>query len=171
MPLDVSPSTLCGTPSDKSLDGCVLWAIDLSKIEDTDIAKEGCVEPQDLIKYVWYFILSAMFDDAACHPGVVLCENLEYMSIGTMFGFQKAMKPVEDDMNELFYGCAPMKMKKIIMVKSPWYINVLLGIMRLFMSKKISSRIKNDTVEKAVFQIRWKTKFTKGLYWWHWVSR
>lgn len=46
MPLDVSPSTLCGTPSDKTLDGCVLWAIDLSNIEDTDIAKVG-VEPQD----------------------------------------------------------------------------------------------------------------------------
>ena len=53
-------------------------------------------------------------------------------------------------------------MKKIIVVKSPWYINILLGIMRLFMSKKISSRIKNDTVEKMYSRLGGKQNLPKG---------
>merc|ERR1711965_573850 len=84
------------------------------------------------------------------------------MGLGDMMSFSSALKPVEKDLNQLFYGCMPLKMKKIIIVNSPWWINILMGIMRLFMSRKMSSRIKNDSMEKMYSRIGGKQNLPSG---------
>lgn len=50
---------------------------------------------------------------------------------------------VENQLNEMFYGCAPFKMKTCILVGSPLWMNWLIAIMRMFISKKMSERIIN----------------------------
>jgi hypothetical protein len=163
MPIDVLLEPLKGTPADKSLDGCLLWGIDLAKVNmgDIDFTKPGAT-PVDLCRSMWYLLLSSVFDKASQHPGVVLVENIGYMGLGDMMSFSSAFKPVEKDLNELFYGCVPLKLKKIIIVNSPWWINVLMGIMRLFMSRKMSSRIKNDSMEKMYSRIGGKQNLPSG---------
>ena len=160
-PIDVSKDPLTGTPKEKSLDGCLFWGIDLSKVKSFDLEKLG-VTPVELARWMWYLLLASVFDKVSQHPGVVLCENIGYMGLGDMMSFSSALKPVEKDLNQLFYGCMPLKMKKIIIVNSPWWINILLGIMRLFMSRKMSSRIKNDTMEKMYSRVGGKKSLPKG---------
>jgi hypothetical protein len=151
-PLVVGQEPLKNTPKEKPLDGCLFWAIDLTKCEHYDLKKHG-IELSELFRFLWYYLLSSIFDDIACHPGIILCEDIGYMGLGDMMAFSSAIKPIENDLNELFYGCVPLKMKKVIIVNSPWWMNFLIGFMRLFMSKKMSSRIKNDTTEKMYSRV------------------
>ena len=50
----------------------------------------------------------------------------------------------------MFYGTMPLKMKSIIITGSPWWMTALIGLMRLFISKKMSSRIHNYKISRAV---------------------
>lgn len=159
-PIEIGAEPLKNTPKEKSLDGCLWWGIDLNICTHFDLKKHG-FEPSDLVQFLWYYLLNSIFDTVSCHPGVILCEDMGYMGLGDMMSMSSAMKPIESDLNELFYGCVPLKMKKIIIVNSPWWISVLLGIMRLFMSRKMSSRIKNDTVEKMYSRVGGKQNLPK----------
>ena len=55
-------------------------------------------------------------------------------------------KSIEHLMMEMFYGVVPLKIKEIVLVDTPWWMNALLRLMRLFISSKMSERMHNLTL-------------------------
>jgi hypothetical protein len=126
--------------------GALAWVIDLDRTDMEAMSKlkaEGGCDLNDLMRYFWALMLQGMFDDVSCSEGCIVLQDMGTMGFGTMLSFQKSIKPIENDMNAMFYGVMPFKMKSCILTGSPWWMSALLAFMRLFISKKMSGRIKN----------------------------
>lgn len=123
-------------------DGAVVIIIDLAKLDYEGLDNKD-YDMKDFLRYYWAYMLNTMFDDAACSQGSIIIEGLGGCGISDMYKMNRIMKPIENDMNEMFYGVMPYKMKMVILVGTPWWLSALIRFMRLFLSKKMSSRIKN----------------------------
>ena len=120
----------------------VVWVMDIDPDMETDLDKAG-TSYRDLMRYFWALMLTSLFDDAAAVHGVIIMEGLHRVGFSAMMKLQRLFKPIEDDMNRMFYGVMPFKMKLCVILGSPWWLSALLGFMRLFISSKMSARIKN----------------------------
>eukprot|EP00040_Diaphanoeca_grandis_P024493 m.134675 g.134675 ORF g.134675 m.134675 type:complete len:386 (+) comp29750_c1_seq4:127-1284(+) len=133
------------------LSGCVMWCLDMGKCDWRGIAQaitDGEFEDADMFKGMWGDMLNCMFDTPTQVKGVVIVEVLAGMSIGDMMAANKSMKRIEHLVNELFYQTTPFKMKEVVMIGSPWWLSAMIGLMRMFLSKKMSKRLVNTTEEK-----------------------
>ena len=130
--------------------GSAIWIIDLERCEGNfDKTSFGLTDDM-LMRWLWYTMICSIFDEVVQNEGVIIIQNLKNVGFTGFVKLSRASSSVETEMNKLFYGCCPFKMKECIANGSPWWINMLLGIMSLFLSKKMKERIKNMTVKEAV---------------------
>jgi hypothetical protein len=99
------------------------------------------VNDRDIMRWMWNIILHATFDYPCAIDGAHVVETFDGVSFMDMVKMNGKFGKIEQQLNELFYGCAPFKMKSIILVGSPFWMNWLVAIMRMFISKKMSERI------------------------------
>ena len=78
-------------------------------------------------------MLASAFDECVQREGVIIVENLLDTSMVQFYAMSTAFGTVDQACNEMFYGAMPFKMKWCILVGSPWWLNMLVGFMRLFM--------------------------------------
>ena len=93
---------------------------------------------RDLMRWMWMVMLQATFDYPCAIDGAHIIETFDGVSFMEMVKMNGKFGKVEKQLQELFYGCAPFKMKSIILVGSPFWMNWLIAITRLFISKKMS---------------------------------
>jgi len=117
---------------------------------------------RDLMRGFWYLMVASLFDSVVQTHGVIIVENLTGVGFSTMLQLQGSFKSIEATINEMYYGCMPFKMKECVLVGSPWWMSALLGVMRLFMSKKMSQRIKNVTQEQMLHHVGGPGMLPKG---------
>ena len=148
-PIGASPEPLKGTPTHKSLDGCMLWWFDAWKINHT---QPGCNEAK-LFRTHWYLALSSIFNKVTQRRGVVVVNNCkeswkENRAADSMFvGFEEHL------IMDIFHGCFPIKFKKVICVHSPWWNTASIWFIKLFLSRKMRSRLKVYSTRKMHSQI------------------
>jgi len=125
--------------------GSVKWIMDLDTwdLEAFKDPEKSGMSHKGIMQWFWSLMLTSMFDDATCIHGVIIVEAFGNMGISGMMSLQSAFKPIEADINEMFYGITPFKMKACVLVGCPWWLSALIGFMRLFISRKMSQRIKN----------------------------
>ena len=131
--------------------GAVVWVMDLQKWDMASFKELESIglSLTDVMRWFWSLMLTSMFDDVTCIHGVVIVEGMDGLGLSGMMSWQSALKPIETDMNEMFYGITPFKMKACVLVGVPWWLSALLAFMRLFISKKMSERIKNYSEESC----------------------
>jgi len=146
-------------PNFNAPNGCAVWAWDLEKVKSWD--RSG-MSDREFMRGFWYLMVASMFDSVVQTQGVIIVQSLRNIGFGSMMSMQGAFKSVEATMNEMFYGCMPFKMKECVVVGSPWWVSALIGVMRLFMSKKMSQRIKNVTQEQMLHHLGGPGMLPKG---------
>ena len=163
-PISVSTKPLKGTPANNSRDGCILWACDMPKmrIKDIDFTQAGCNEV-DLFRSYWYLILSSLFDKTTQHRGVVIVNNCGNMSLRDGLRYINGFFVSNNEWTLILSGWLPIKIKKFITVNSPWWNTLSAMIARLFMSRKMSSRVKCDNLKKMYSRIGGKQNLPYGF--------
>jgi hypothetical protein len=132
--------------------GAVVWIIDLSTWDISlfeNLAAAG-TSYRAIMRYNFALMVRSMWDDDTATTGVTMVEAFGDVGFRGMLRVQGALKPIEADMNAMFYGVMPFKMKAIVLVGCPWWMSALLAFMRLFISKKMSQRINNLSAADAV---------------------
>ena len=141
--------------------GNVMWIMDLKQMEAD--SKEYFSD-RVLMRYFWWLMLNSVFDYATAIDGADIVETFDGLSFGAMMKMNSRFSKVEKEMQELFYGVAPFKMKSCVLVGSPWWLNWLLAIMRLFISKKMSERIVNTDKAGMYQRLGGPDFFPQGFY-------
>lgn len=131
--------------------GAVMWIMDMSR---WDMSKYGDLSSlgtshKAVMRWFFSFMVRSMWDEVTATEGVVIVQMFGSVGLRGMLKAQGLFKPIEDDMNKLFYGVMPLKMKKCYLVGCPWWLSALMACMRLFISKKMSQRIKNIAKREA----------------------
>lgn len=66
------------------------------------------------------------------------------------FGWKNFDRELERKKTKVFQNCYPVKFARLHMINPPWYMNAIMGIVKLFLKKKIASRMKCVWMEKNV---------------------
>jgi hypothetical protein len=119
--------------------GTVMWIMDLGKMELDGEALSDRI----LMRWMWYQMVASVFDYACAIEGAEFVMSFDNMDFGSLMKMNAKFHNVEQEMQSMFYGCAPFKMKASVLVDAPWWINFIMAIVRLFLSKKMSARIVN----------------------------
>lgn len=127
--------------------GAIIWEIDMGGL-DTKALKVP-VENKQIFRAMWMNMMQLMFDDACAIHGCIIVENLKGMGFSDMMTINNKFSGIQDELNQMFYGCFPFKMKSCVLVGSPWWMNALMAFMRLFISKKMSERIVSTDIKGA----------------------
>lgn len=117
-------------------DGRYFWWFDLDRMDQKLMKK---ISNQDHLRYmVWYSHL-VMFDSKAQDNGIILVEDLAKV------GFWSAMTLIPLDlsakMDRLTMGILPIKMKSIYCFGVARWFNLMMTLMKPFLTKKMRERI------------------------------
>jgi len=131
---DIYMNMACFMSSTHSVDGCVLWFIDVDR--NKEFTK---LSHSEFIRIFCFNLHCLMFDEQVQRRGCIIIEDLAYI------GFSRCMKsfPAEakKETDRLMQGAGAIKMHKFVIMRSPWWFNAMMKMMALFLSKKIRSRI------------------------------
>ena len=135
--------------------GAVVWIMDMG---GWDLRKFADLEAlgtshEAIMRWFFAFMVTSMWDEATAIHGAIIVEAFGDMGFRGMMKMQGLFKPIEDDLNKMFYGVMPFKMKAVVLVGCPWWLSALIAFMRLFISKKMSARIKNLSDEDTVKEL------------------
>lgn len=145
--------------------GCLIWVFDFKTIDlaATKAAiDDGTVKCEEILRWLFGILIETMWDSNVQTHGVIIVEGLE-TTFRQIMKMKKIFDPIEDDMNKLFYQCMPFKMKELILVGTPWWISGALGLMRLFLSRKMRKRLINTNLEDAHRRIGGAGMLPKGV--------
>lgn len=116
--------------------GHLIWWIDFKHF-DPKAAKDK-PDVDSLILVVWYSHFF-MFDEKAQENGIMMMENIAKMGF---FVMMTLIPPkLSAKLDRLTIGVLPIKFKKIYITECSTWINIIMAIMKPFMSKKMKSRI------------------------------
>jgi hypothetical protein len=124
---------------DKTGDLGLLWWIDVSKMDRNLIQKE--LAPEETLRaFVWYshFLL---YNEMAQEKGMTVVQNID--KLGLIASFTLIPAKLSSKLDRLTIGVLPIKMKAAYMLDSPAWMNIFMGLMSMFMSKKLKERIIN----------------------------
>lgn len=116
--------------------GHFVWWLDIANL---DLQKVKLMPTEDNLRLFVWFAHFAMFDPQAQQNGCVLVENvgkMQFWSSVTLVSPNLAFK-----IDRLTIGTMPVKMKQIYVCESPQWAQVLLNIMKPFLSKTVKARI------------------------------
>jgi len=119
-----------------SEDGRLAWWMDIGRMDKDKIK---ATDSQEHLRYmVWYSHL-IMFDKNAQDHGVILIEDFNkigFWNVMTLLPLDVSAK-----MDRLTIGVLPVKMKAIYMFGAARWLNLMLGLMKPFLSKKMRERM------------------------------
>jgi len=127
-------------------DGRFLWWCDMSRIDMPYMKKELTPE-ESLRAFVWY-AHAVMYDEKAQKNGLVFIYNVNRIGMIATFTLTPAKFAAKLDC--LTIGVLPIKMKGIYMLDSPTWLRLFMGLMSIFMSKKMKERIVNVKEWKTI---------------------
>lgn len=122
---------------------CLTWWIDFTHLDTKAIKATPDVDSMRLVVWYSHFI---MFDERAQKNGIIMVENMAKMGFFTMMTL--IPPKLSAKMDKLTIGVLPVKMKKIYLMECSTWVNIIMAIMKPFMSKKMRSRIVNVDKEK-----------------------
>ena len=140
--------------------GYIVWWVDIGAFDSKALKEASDVD--SLRVFVW-FSHFLMFDEQAQKKGVVIVENC------AKIGFWSAMTlippKVGAKIDRLTIGVLPVKMKKFIILECSTWMNILIAIMRPFLSKKLRSRITNygNDYKKVAEELGGLEYYVKGF--------
>ena len=146
-------------PKWTSKDGHVMWIMDTKAMQ---LSSE--ISHVATMRYFWWIMLQSVFDYPCAIEGAVIIETFDGVSFRDMIKLNSKFAKVEKELQDLFYGCAPFKMKTIVIVGSPWWINWIVAIMRMFISNKMSERIVNTDEAGMYARFGGPESFPRGFY-------
>lgn len=117
-------------------DGRLAWWFNMGKMDKEAIKS---MPVQEHMRYGVWFCHLVMFDTKAQDNGVVLLEDLDKMgfwSMATLMPMDLSAK-----MDRLTIGVLPVKMKGIYMFGAARWLNLMLGLMKPFLGKKMRERM------------------------------
>ena len=117
-------------------EGRFAWWFDVGKM---DLKETKVLDPNDQLRYIVWWTHLVMFDAKAQDNGIILLEDLDKI------GFWAAMTiiPMElsTKMDRLTIGVLPVKMKAIYMFGCARWMNLMMSLMKPFLSKKMRERM------------------------------
>lgn len=117
-------------------DGCFLWWIDLGRLDKETMRT---VSNRDHLRYIVWLSHLIMLDKHAQENGAMIVEDMG------MIGFYKMATLVPPDlgakMDRLTIGILPVKMKSIYIFGAARWMQLLMGLLKPFMSKKMRQRM------------------------------
>ena len=117
-------------------EGRFVWWFDFAKM-DTDLIKS--TDPNEQLRYVVWWTHLVMFDANAQDNGIILLEDLD--KIGFWAGMTLIPMELSTKMDRLTIGVLPTKMKAIYMFGCSGWINLMMTLMKPFLSKKMRDRL------------------------------
>jgi len=136
-------------------DGHIVWWVDFSHVDQVAIGPNGSIPVSDSLRYFVYASHFIMLDKQAQEKGLYFVEDCAKM------GFFKMMRlfpmDVSTKLDRLTIGVLPVKMKGMYILNAAMWMNLLMGMIKPFMSRKLRQRIvnvanksKQETLEKIV---------------------
>jgi len=117
-------------------EGRLVWWFDLSRM---DFEKTKAADAMEQLRYVVWYSHLILFDKKAQENGIILMEDFNKI------GFWKCMTfmPMElsAKMDRLTIGVLPCKMKAIYMFGAARWVNLMMTLMKPFLSKKMRGRL------------------------------
>ena len=118
-------------------DGSLIWWFDAGSL-DRDYIKENITPEDSLRAFVWYSH-AILYNEQAQKNGLKFVCNMAKMGMVSMFTLMPAKLSAKLD--RLTIGVLPIKMQAMYLLESPVWINIFMGILGMFMSKKMKERI------------------------------
>jgi len=116
--------------------GEVIWGIDLGILQLEAIK---ALTAEQHLRFFWYFLHVFAFDVDVQENGVILFENLN--KIGFFQAMSMIPPSVKSKIDKLSQGAGAIKLNKFIFYRPPGWMNIMMGIMKLFISKKLMMRM------------------------------
>ena len=117
-------------------EGRLVWWIDMAAM---DFKKCKHIPAEASLRAFVWFAHAIMFDEAAQQKGMAFVENLAcctFWQTMTLMPMKLSMK-----LDRLTIGVIPVKMKLLVMLDCPTWMNVMMKIFGVFLSKKMKSRM------------------------------
>ena len=120
-------------------EGHFLWWLDMSRVSIESIKNDHT--PEDSLRaFVWY-AHAVLYDDNAQKNGFKFVCN--YDKLGMVTSFTLLPAKLATKLDRLTIGVLPLKMKNMVLLDSPTWVNIFMGLISIFMSKKMKQRIVN----------------------------
>lgn len=129
----------------------LVWWFDLGAL---DLGKCKKIPPEESLRLFVWLSHAIMFDDNAQRNGMVFaedCAKIGFWDVMTLFPMKLGLK-----LDRLTIGVLPVKMKKLYILNTPVWCDLLMKMMGAFMSKKMKKRIvtvKDKDHAKAVDEL------------------
>lgn len=117
--------------------GHLVWWLDLSQIDSTELKD---IPPDESLRMFVWFSHFLMFDPKAQESGCVFVQKTGKIPFWN--GMTQLVPPrLAQKVQSLTIGVIPVRMKQIYVCESPKWTQVLLGIMKPFLSQTVKERI------------------------------
>jgi len=117
-------------------DGKFCWWFDIAKMDQKALKK---MPPTAHMRYIVWYSHLVMFDTKAQDNGSIMIEDLD--KIGFWNGMTLVPMEVGTKMDRFTIGVLPIKMKGIYMFGCARWMNLMVGLMKPFLSKKMRERL------------------------------
>ena len=116
--------------------GRLIWWVDFARL---DKAALSAIPPEESLRaFVWY-AHAVMYDGKAQANGIAFVENVA--QIGFWASMTLVPMKLSVKLDRLTIGVLPVKMKLILILDCPTWMDVLVKMFSVFMSKKMRSRM------------------------------
>lgn len=88
-----------------------------------------------VMKYFGFIMHTILLDETTQRNGVIV--------VGSGFSWANFSLQMEKVIAEMFQDVYPVRVVQVNMMQPPWYISMVLGMMKPFLSKKMTNRIKS----------------------------
>ena len=93
----------------------------------------------DMLRFSVFYMSMLLKDEQTQVHGVIILENLENYPIFAL-NTMKGMGPSGMKTSFEWLGAAPLRLRGLFACKQPWYVGLMLGLVKPFMSKKLRER-------------------------------
>lgn len=119
----------------RNANGELVMLIDGKRL--TDYARQ--YEMRDMLRYSVFYMTLLLQDEETQIHGAVILENLEDYPIFAL-NTMKGMGPSGMKASFDWLGAAPLRLRGLYACKQPWYVGIMLSLVKPFMSKKLRER-------------------------------
>lgn len=126
----------------KDKDGHIIMFVDLTKV---DLEEMASGMTRDQLQHVSFLQMCAhLRQDAVQIRGAAVIQNFSNVSFTQMLnmsGGKEGMQAMQKERMEMMKDCLPMRVKRIIMYRSPWWISLMITLAKPFLGAKMRARM------------------------------